>query len=77
MEKYTKFLCLNFAVLAVCSSFLLFLGAAGAAKDTFHFKGDYFIYSEDDTYIYGSGNITLSAGGFQVKGDVLYMSMCD
>ncbi|NIM16326.1 MAG: hypothetical protein GTO45_30380 [Candidatus Aminicenantes bacterium] len=74
MEKFTKFLCLNLAVLALCRSFLLPLGAV---KETLHFKGDYFVYSEDDTYIYGSGNITLNAGGFQVKGDVLYMSVLD
>ena len=65
MEKFTKFLCLNL----VLFSLALFLGA----EETLRFKGDYFLFSDDHSYIYGGGNILLKGGGRQIKGDVLYM----
>lgn len=68
MGKFTKFLCLNLA-LALLS---LALEAEGL-----RFKGDYFIYSDDVSYLYGSGNITLKPDkeNLEIKGDVLYMQI--
>jgi hypothetical protein len=67
MGKFTKCLCLSLAFLLL-SRFL--------AADL-RFKGDYFIYSDDINYLFGSGNITLYAetGGIEVKGDVLYLEI--
>ncbi|MGD2087911.1 MAG: hypothetical protein PVH61_17165 [Candidatus Aminicenantes bacterium] len=66
MGKFTKFLCLNLA--------LALLSLSLQAK-WLRFKGDYFIYSDDINYLYGSGNITLKPdkGNIEIKGDVLYL----
>ncbi len=65
MEKFTKFLCLKLVLLS--------LALLAGAEETLRFKGDYFLFSDDHSYIYGGGNITLKGGGKQIKGDVLYM----
>ena len=68
MGKFTKSLCLNL-VLLMLSCFL--------EAQLLRFKGDYFIYSDDINYLFGSGNITLYAetGGIEVKGDLLYLEV--
>jgi hypothetical protein len=45
------------------------------AEETLRFKGDYFLYSDDHNYIYGGGNIVMTAGGRRVQGSVLYMDV--
>lgn len=65
MEKFTTFLCLKLV--------LLLLALSLGAEETLRFKGDYFLFSDDHSYIYGGGKILLKGGGKQIKGDVLYM----
>lgn len=66
MGKFTKFLCLNLALVLLSLSL---------QAEWLRFKGDYFIYSDDINYLYGSGNITLKPdkGNIEIKGDVLYL----
>jgi hypothetical protein len=66
MGKFTKFLCLSLALVLLSLSL---------QAEWLRFKGDYFIYSDDINYLYGSGNITLKPdkGNIQIKGDVLYL----
>jgi hypothetical protein len=45
-----------------------------AAADI-HFKGDYFLFSENNDYIYGSGNIVLKGKDALIRGDVLYFDI--
>ncbi len=67
MGKYTKFLCLNLAIILIT----LTLGA----EETLQFKGDYFIYSDDFDYLYGGGNIRLKTPTFTITGDSLYLEL--
>jgi len=41
------------------------------------FKGDYFIYSDDINYLFGTGNITMAPddGNIEITGDVLYLKI--
>ena len=66
MGKFTKFLCLSLALVLLSLSL---------QAEWLRFKGDYFIYSDDINYLYGSGNITLKPdkGNIEIKGDVLYL----
>ncbi len=66
MGKFTKFLCLSQALVLLSLSL---------QAEWLRFKGDYFIYSDDINYLYGSGNITLKPdkGNIEIKGDVLYL----
>lgn len=66
MGKFTKFLCLNL---------ILVLLSLSLEAEWFRYKGDYFIYSDDINYLYGSGNITLKPGrsNIEIKGDLLYL----
>jgi hypothetical protein len=68
MGKFTKFLCLNLA---------LVLLSLPLEAEWLRFKGDYFIYSDDVNYLYGSGNITLKPdkGDMEIKGDLLYLQI--
>lgn len=66
MGKFTKFLCLSLALVLLSLSL---------EAEWLRFNGDYFIYSDDINYLYGSGNITLKPdkGNIEIKGDVLYL----
>lgn len=67
MEKFIKFLYLNLV--------LVLLALPLGAEESLRFKGDYFLYSDELNYMYGGGNILLKTGGWQVKGNVLYMDV--
>ncbi len=72
MEKSIKYPCLKFLLcgfLALCCMNAPLSGA----KEYLHFKGDYFLFSDDHTYIYGGGNITLKNNNLTIKADALYM----
>ena len=43
------------------------------AEETLRFKGEYFLYSDDHKYVFGTGNITMKGGGRELTGSVLYM----
>jgi hypothetical protein len=66
MEKFIKYLCLSLA--------LVMAALPLDAEETLRFKGDYFLYSDDLGYIYGSGNITIKSRNLELRGDVLYMA---
>jgi hypothetical protein len=68
MGKFTKFLCLNLT---------LALLSLPLEAEWLRFKGDYFIYSDDINYLYGSGNIKLKPdkGDMEIKGDMLYLQI--
>ena len=68
MGKFTRFL---------CHSLALVLLSLSLAAEGLRFKGDYFIYSDDSSYLYGSGNISLKPdkGDMEIKGDVLYLQV--
>lgn len=67
MEKFTKLLCLSLLIAALSVSL-------SAASDL-HFKGDYFLFSDQSDYIYGRGNIEMKGKNTLVKGDVLYFDI--
>lgn len=46
-----------------------------AAEETLRLKGEYFLYSDDHSYIYGGGKIEMKGGGAQVAGDAVYMDI--
>ncbi|HLP61140.1 MAG TPA: hypothetical protein VK186_20025, partial [Candidatus Deferrimicrobium sp.] len=69
MEKYIKFLFLN--LLLVSAALTL------TAETSLHFKGDYFLFSDDKNYIFGGGNIILNSGNTTLKADVLYMNVTE
>ncbi len=50
---------------------VLFPAADGGIK----LEGEYLLYSDDHTYIFGSGNIRLSAGGTKITADVVYIDV--
>jgi len=65
MEKYTKFLCLNFLILV--------LGVTLGAENNLHFKGDYFLFSDDQEYLYGGGNIVVTGADIKITGRTVYL----
>ena len=67
MANYIKFLFLSFL--------LLNLPIYGSAQKYIFFKGDYFIYSDDLHYLYGSGNIQINNGTTTIKGNEVYFDM--
>jgi hypothetical protein len=70
METFIKYLFRNLAlVLPLC------LALPVQAQENLRFKGDYFLFSDDIKYIYGSGNITLKTKTLSISGDVLYMDV--
>ncbi len=46
-----------------------------SAGKYFNFSGDYFIFSDDDNYLYGSGNISLKYENLIIKGESLYFDI--
>lgn len=72
MAKYTKFLYLKTALILLV---LMLLPFGLTAAESLSFKSDYFLYSDDLSYLYGGGNISLDTGKWQVTGDVLYMNV--
>ena len=67
MGKFTKYLCL--------SLLFIFFFVVVCAADELHFKGNYFIFSAEKDFIYGSGKIVLKSKNTLIKGDVLYMDV--
>jgi hypothetical protein len=53
----------------VKTSVLIFAG------ESLYFKGDYFIYSDDLDYIYGSGKIVLTYESLTIRGDIVYFDI--
>jgi len=67
MVKYIKFLFHSFLLLfLVCSLF---------SENIIQGNGDYFIYSGEYNYIYGSGQITLKLDKYKITGQTLYMDV--
>ncbi len=72
MAPFTKFLCLSILALS-CRGFIL---PAGPHNQAMRFSGDYFLYCEELSLVYGSGNIVLDAGdGRSIQADVLYLNV--
>jgi hypothetical protein len=67
MASFTKCLCLSLLLMVMRADLL-------AEKDL-HFKGDYFIYSDDLDYLYGGGHLVLDTGDFIISADTLYLDM--
>ncbi len=73
MEKYTKLFFLNFFLIFLITNHIL-----GNNIKYIDFKGDYFIYGEDQSYIYGGGNIIIKTGKTDfLKGNTLYFDIND
>lgn len=71
MGKFTKYLCRKPAL--VLAALLLLLPLGTKAAPSLHFKGDYFLLSDDLSYIYGGGKITLKTPKWKITGDALYL----
>lgn len=56
---------------------LVSLALSLTAEVPLHFKGDYFLFSDDKNYIFGGGNISLTYNKMSLTGDVLYMNVTD
>lgn len=67
MAKFTRYLCLSL-LFSLLPGLLL-------GRGDIYFKGDYFLYSDQHNYIYGSGKVTMKRGTILVEGDVLYMDV--
>jgi hypothetical protein len=67
MARLIKYLFLS--LLFVKTSVLIFAG------ESLYFKGDYFIYSDDLDYIYGSGKIVLTYESLTIRGDIVYFDI--
>jgi len=67
MARLIKYLFLS--LLFVETSVLIFAG------ESLYFKGDYFIYSDDLDYIYGSGKIVLTYESLTIRGDIVYFDI--
>lgn len=67
MGNYIKFLCLS----------LLFLKLPlyNSTQKYIYFKGDYFVYSDDLHYLYGSGNIQIKSGSVSISGNEVYFDL--
>lgn len=75
MGPFTKFLCLSLLVLVGCHGVW---ATTTPQTQLLHFTGDYFLYSEELSFIYGSGNILLDNGeGLTVRADALYFNVRD
>lgn len=55
------------------AALVLLLFNSAEAVPSLHFKGDYFLFSDDLNYIYGGGNITLKTAKWKITGEVLYL----
>jgi hypothetical protein len=54
------------------------IDAAAPQSQLLRFSGEYFLYSEELSFVYGSGNIVLATGdGLTIQGDVLYFNVRD
>jgi len=67
MANFIKFLCLSLLVLK--------LPLYNSTQKYIHFKGDYFVYSDDLHYLYGSGNIQIKSGSITISGNEVYFDM--
>lgn len=67
MGNYTKFLFL--------SLLLLGLPLFSTTQEYIHFKGDYFLYSDDLHYLYGSGNIQIKKDSVTIHGNEVYFDL--
>ncbi|MCK4761034.1 MAG: hypothetical protein KAW12_02470 [Candidatus Aminicenantes bacterium] len=67
MGNFIRLLCLSLLIAALPNVL--------QAAASIHCKGDYFLYSDEKSYIYGAGNITLKSADVLIKGDVLYLDV--
>lgn len=70
MPHWNKFfpVCLALLIIIMASPFL-------EAEETLRVKGDYLLFSDDHTYLFGSGKITLSHGKQHITGDLVYIDV--
>jgi hypothetical protein len=70
MGKFIRLFYLSFLFLLIPANIL------SAGIRYINFKGDYFIYGEDQAYLYGGGNIIIKIGEKQIiKGNTLYLDI--
>ncbi|MCP5049480.1 MAG: hypothetical protein GY940_20080 [bacterium] len=74
MEKSIKSLCLKYVMTGILLTGCLVPRLQGA-EENLRFKGDYFLFSDDMNYIYGSGNIQMKHRDVIIDGNTLYMDV--
>jgi hypothetical protein len=73
MDKYIKYLYRK-PIYFILVVFYLF-AVEISAENNIRFTGEYFIFSDQDNYIYGSGNITMKRNNTNITGKYLYLDI--
>lgn len=71
-KTLSKILCLLFTLLTPCISPVNL-----NSEEALNIKGDYLLFSDDHTYLFGSGNIRMSSGDMEIAGNLIYLDVAN